>query len=319
MKVNHFFAAAAGLGLMAATYSASASSAQNGDNVPAQSVVTIMTKNSEAPANVQPQDFKVQVNGKSTAISSLVPLRDDRAGLELVLLIDSGARNSLGRQLEDMRQFIMSLPPTTQVGVAYMQNGRAVFAGPLTADKALAARGLHLPGGIGGVSASPYFCLSDLAKHWPSTNRDNRREVVMITDGLDPYNRRFDPEDPYLQAAIDDSIRAGLVVNSIFWHDTGFASRTFGGTNAGQNLMAIVTEATGGMDYFQGFSNPVSFIPFFEDLNRRLLNQYELSFLAPAKAKPEIATLKVKLQMPNAKLTAPQRVVVAPGGVAANQ
>ena len=319
MKVNHFFAAAAGLGLMAATYSASASSAQNGDNVPVQSVVTIMTKNSEAPANVQPQDFKVQVNGKSTAISSLVPLRNDRAGLELVLLIDSGARNSLGRQLEDMRQFIMSLPPTTQVGVAYMQNGRAVFAGPLTADKALAARGLHLPGGIGGVSASPYFCLSDLAKHWPSTNRDNRREVVMITDGLDPYNRRFDPEDPYLQAAIDDSIRAGLVVNSIFWHDTGFASRTFGGTNAGQNLMSIVTEATGGMDYFQGFSNPVSFIPFFEDLNRRLQNQYELSFLAPAKAKPEIATLKVKLQMPNTKLTAPQRVVVAPGGVAANQ
>jgi hypothetical protein len=319
MKVNHFFAAAAGLGLMAATYSASASSAQNGDNVPVQSVVTIMTKNSEAPANVQPQDFKVQVNGKSTAISSLVPLRNDRAGLELVLLIDSGARNSLGRQLEDMRQFIMSLPPTTQVGVAYMQNGRAVFAGPLTADKALAARGLHLPGGIGGVSASPYFCLSDLAKQWPSTNRDNRREVVMITDGLDPYNRRFDPEDPYLQAAIDDSIRAGLVVNSIFWHDTGFASRTFGGTNAGQNLMSIVTEATGGMDYFQGFSNPVSFIPFFEDLNRRLLNQYELSFLAPAKAKPEIATLKVKLQMPNTKLTAPQRVVVAPGGVAANQ
>jgi|ERR1700733_5436460 hypothetical protein len=319
MKVNHFFAAAAGLGLMAATYSASASSAQNGDNVPVQSVVTIMTKNSEAPANVQPQDFKVQVNGKSTAISSLVPLRNDRAGLELVLLIDSGARNSLGRQLEDMRQFIMSLPPTTQVGVAYMQNGRAVFAGPLTADKALAARGLHLPGGIGGVSASPYFCLSDLAKQWPSTNRDNRREVVMITDGLDPYNRRFDPEDPYLQAAIDDSIRAGLVVNSIFWHDTGFASRTFGGTNAGQNLMSIVTEATGGMDYFQGFSNPVSFIPFFEDLNRRLQNQYELSFLAPAKAKPEIATLKVKLQMPNTKLTAPQRVVVAPGGVAANQ
>ena len=304
---------------MAATYSASASSAQNGDNVPVQSVVTIMTKNSEAPANVQPQDFKVQVNGKSTAISSLVPLRNDRAGLELVLLIDSGARNSLGRQLEDMRQFIMSLPPTTQVGVAYMQNGRAVFAGPLTADKALAARGLHLPGGIGGVSASPYFCLSDLAKQWPSTNRDNRREVVMITDGLDPYNRRFDPEDPYLQAAIDDSIRAGLVVNSIFWHDTGFASRTFGGTNAGQNLMSIVTEATGGMDYFQGFSNPVSFIPFFEDLNRRLQNQYELSFLAPAKAKPEIATLKVKLQMPNTKLTAPQRVVVAPGGVAANQ
>jgi hypothetical protein len=316
MKFNHFFAAAAGLGLMAVTSSASA---QNGDQVPVQSVVTVMTKNSEAHASVQSQDFKVQVNGKSTPVSSLTPLRGDRAGLELVILIDSGARNSLGRQLDDMRQFIMSLPPTARVGVAYMQNGRAVFAGPLTPDKAAAAKGLHLPGGIGGVSASPYFCLSDLAKNWPSADRENRREVVMITDGLDPYNRRFDPEDPYLQAAIDDSVRAGLVVNSIFWHDTGFASRTFGGTNAGQSLTTIVTDATGGMNYMQGFGNPVSFIPFFEDLNRRLQNQYELSFLAQAKAKPEIASLKVKLQMPNAKLTAPQKVVVAPGGVATNQ
>jgi hypothetical protein len=73
------------------------------------------------------------------------------------------------------------------------------------------------------------------------------------------------------------------------------------------------------MDYTQGFTNPVSFLPFFSDLSRRLNNQYELSFVTPAKAKPEVQTLKVKLQMPNAKLTAPEQVIVVPGGVAAAQ
>jgi hypothetical protein len=316
MKFNQFFAVAAGLGLMAASYSAFG---QTGDQVPAQSVVTVMTKNSEAPAALQAQDFKVQVNGKAAAVNTLTPLRGDRAGLELVILIDSGARNSLGRQMGEIAQFIQSLPPTTQVGIAYMQNGRAVMEGPLSSNKAGVIKALHLPGGIAGGSASPYFCLSDLAKNWPSASRDNRREVVMITDGFDPYNPRFDPEDPYLQSAINDSVRAGLVVNAIFWHDSGFASRTFGGTNSGQNLMSLVTDATGGAYYYQGFSNPVSFDPYFSDLNHRFNNQYELSFLTPAKPKPEVASLKVKLEAPNAKLTAPQRVVVAPGGVAANQ
>jgi hypothetical protein len=316
MKWNGLFAATACLGFMAATLPAIG---QNGDRVDAQSVVTVLSKGSEAPGAVQARDFKVQVNGKSAAITNVTPLRGDRAGLELVVLIDSGARNSLGREMDDIAKFVQSLPPTTAVAIAYMQNGRAVMAQPLTADKAQALQALHLPGGIGGVSASPYFCLSDLAKNWPSTNRENRREVVMITDGFDPYNPRFDPEDPYLQAAINDSVRAGLVVHGIFWHDTGFASRTFAGTNTGQNLMNIVTDATGGMYYWQGFSNPVSFQPFFEDLSRRLQNQYELSFSTPAKSKVEIQTLKVKLEMPGAKLTAPQQVVVAPAGVAAVQ
>jgi hypothetical protein len=313
MKFHRFFAAAAGIGLLAATYSAFG---QGGDQVPAQSVITVLTKNSEAPANIQPQDFKIQVNGKSAAVSGLTPLRGDHAGAELVVLIDSGARNSLGRQMDEIRQFVMSLPPTTKVAIAYMQNGRAYMNQPLTADKAMAVKSLHLPGGVPGASASPYFCLSDLAKHWPSTDRQSRRVVVMITDGIDPYNLHYDPDDPYLQAAISDSIKAGLVVNSIFWHDSGFASRTFGGTVTGESLMTIVTEATGGMDYIQGFSNPVSFDPYFEDLNRRLQNQYELSFLVSAKGKPEVASLKVKLDAPNAKLTAPQKVLVAPGGVA---
>lgn len=313
MKLYRIFAAGTFFSLLAAV---SPAIAQGADTANAQTVITALTKNNENPPPLRPQDLRVQVGGKSTPVTDLVPLRGDRAGLELVVLIDGSARTSIGTQLGDIERFVNSLPPTTAVGIAYMENGRAVFSQPLTADKAEALKALRLPAGSPGSSASPYFCLSDLAKKWPSTNRDNRREVVMITDGVDPYNLRFDPDNPYVQAAITDSIRAGLVVDSIYWHDMGRYDRGLYQNNAGESLLDQVTQVTGGKAYWQGVGNPVSFAPFFDDLSRRLQNQYELGFDVPAKPKPEIVSLKVKLNAPEVKVDAPQRVMVAPGGVA---
>lgn len=313
MKTKQLFAAATFWSLLAAV---SPALAQGADSATLQTVITAVGKNNENPAPLRQQDLQVQVGGKSMPVTDLVPLRGDRAGLELVILIDGSARTSIGSQLADIESFVKSLPPTTSVGIAYMENGRAVFSQPLTADKAMALKALRLPGGSPGSSASPYFCLSDLAKHWPSTNRENRREVVMITDGVDPYNLRFDPENPYVQAAIQDSIRAGVIVNSIYWHDRGRYDTGLYENNAGESLLEQVAQVTGGKAYWQGIGNPVSFAPFFGDLGRRLQNQYELGFEAPAKSKPELTTLKVKLNEPDVKLEAPQRVMVAPGGIA---
>ena len=313
MKTKQLFAAATFWSLLAAV---SPALAQGADSATLQTVITAVGKNNENPAPLRQQDLQVQVGGKSMPVTDLVPLRGDRAGLELVILIDGSARTSIGSQLADIESFVKSLPPTTSVGIAYMENGRAVFSQPLTADKATALKALRLPGGSPGSNASPYFCLSDLAKHWPSTNRENRREVVMITDGVDPYNLRFDPENPYVQAAIQDSIRAGVIVNSIYWHDRGRYDTGLYENNAGESLLEQVAQVTGGKAYWQGIGNPVSFAPFFGDLARRLQNQYELGFEAPAKSKPELTTLKVKLNEPDVKVEAPQRVMVAPGGIA---
>ena len=313
MKTNRLFAAATFFSLLAAV---SPALAQGADTASAQIVITAVGKNNENPAPLRQQDLQVQVAGKSAQVTDLVPLRGDRAGLELVILIDGSARTSIGTQLGDIERFVKSLPPTTSVGIAYMENGRAVFSQPLTADKATALKALRLPGGSPGSSASPYFCLSDLAKKWPSSNRENRREVVMITDGVDPYNLRFDPDNPYVQAAISDSIRAGLIVNSIYWHDQGRYDQGAYQNNSGESLLDQVTQVTGGKAYWQGVGNPVSFSPYFDDLNRRFQNQYELGFDAPVKSKAEVVTLKLKLEQPDVKVDAPQRVFVAPGGVA---
>jgi len=301
-------AVAAGLVLSALAYVLPAV-AQQGDIVSAQTVVTVVPKNGEAP-ELQQQNLKVWADGKQSEVTSWQALRGDRAGLEFVVLIDDSARSSIGLQLNELSKFIQAMPPTTLVGVAYMQNGRAAFEQNLTADHALAAKALRLTSGVPGGNSSPYFCLSDLVKRWPSEDPKNRREVLMVSDGVDRYNLRYDPDNPYVQAAITDAQRARVIVNSIYFRDTGRLDRSGYETNAGQNLLAQVTQSTGGKLYWEGLSNPVSFQPFLQDLSKRLENQYELGFTARARSKPDLIQLKVKTDVSRVNVDAPQRIPV---------
>lgn len=289
--------------------------AQNENEGQGQAVVTALPKNDKQPtADVPQQALKVEVNGKKPNITNWAPLRGQQAGVELVLLIDGGARSSLGREWEDITKFVQNLPPNVKVALAYMENGSARMAGPLTADHMQAAKELHLPAAVAGYSASPYFCLSALAKNWPSQDRNVRREVIMITDGVDYYHMHYDPDDPYVQASMDDAARAGLVVYSIYWKSVGPADRSWYESNAGQNLLSELTQSTGGNSYWMGFGNPVSLSPYFDDFDRRLNNQYELSFTAPIKGKAGVEQMKVKVDDSQVKVDAPQRVLVVPQG-----
>jgi hypothetical protein len=311
MKKLPIFSAAAAALLMAAPMFPQGEKQGQG-----QAVVTVLPKGGGDSSGAPTPSLKV--DGKEANVTSFVPLTGAHGSLELVMLIDGSARSSLGRQLDEMANFIQTLPPNTRVGVAYMQNGQAVMSGPLSADHAAVARELHIPAGVPGGNASPYFCLSDLAKHWPSQNTATRREVLMITDGVDEYNRRYDPDDPYVQAATQDSIRAGLVVYSIYWKDQGRADQSIYANDTGQNLLVQVTAATGGKSFWQGFGDPVSFDPYFEELGRRLRNQYELSFTIPFNGKPQVEGMKLKLSVPGTEVNSPQQVFVVGGSVAQN-
>jgi hypothetical protein len=281
-----------------------------------QAVVTVLPKNDKQPtaADVSAQSLNVSVNGKRASLTNWQPTRGNQAPVEFVLLIDGGAHMSLGREWNDIEHFVQNLPPNVKATIAYMENGRAVLTGPLTADHAKTLAGLHLPIGEPGYAASPYFCLSSLAKAWPSTDTSARREVLMITDGVDTYERTYDPDDPYVHAAIEDAARAGVVVYSIYWLSNGRADRSWYENNAGQNLLLQVDEATGGTSYWEGTGNPVTLTPYFDDLSRRWSNQYELSFTAPLKGKSTLATMKVKTSTPDVKVDAPQQVFVSPVG-----
>lgn len=294
--------------------------AQNEGEGQGQAIVTALPKQNNAPpAEVPQQDVQVEVNGKKVPITNWQALRGPNATVELVILIDDSAHASLGREFSDITHFVQSLPPNVQVAFAYMENGRAAMSAPFAANHAKVLQQMHLPMGGAGISGSPYFCLSDLAKHWPSEDRAARREVVMITDGVDRYELRYDPDDPYVRAAMDDATRANLVVYSIYWRSEGRVDRSWYENNAGQNLLLQLTQATGGNSYWEGMGNPVTLQPYFEDLSRRLNNQFELGFTAPLSGKPQVENLKVKINDSSVKVTAPQQTYVAPGGTTARR
>jgi hypothetical protein len=308
-------AAALVVGLVISAAPALAVAADQGQG---QALITVVAKN-DAPVNLQPESVQLKIDGKQSALSSLTAAKGLSSPLELVLLIDASARTSLGTQLNDIESFVREMPANTRMAIAYMENGRAAFTGPLSTDATQVLSGLHLPSGVPGESSSPYFCLSDLAKNWPSHDMNARREVVMITDGVDYYQRRFDPNDPYVLASIEDSVRAGLVVYSFYWTNQGRVDRSAYESNAGQSLLAEVTQATGGNSYWEGFGNPVSFDPYFKDLRQRFQNQYRVGFSSDLKGKPQVERFSVKINGSQAKITAPQQVFVNRAGAAAGE
>jgi hypothetical protein len=272
-----------------------------------RAVITVLSKHGELTPDVTQHEVSARVDGKDAEVTGWTPLKGDKGALELVVLIDAGA-HSLGSQLDEIKDFIQGQGPQTKIAVGYMQNGAAVMAGPLSADRGRVAGEIHLPV---GPTTNPYFSLSDLAHHWPSQDRNARREVLMLSDGVDPENRRFDPDDLYVQSAIKDSLRAGLVVFTLFFTERNSLSVT---VNGGQNLMNELTEATGGFSYGMGTENPIGFRRFFDDLERRFANQYALEFTTRHEHKPGIETFKLKVEGMGVQVTAPQQVCVDHAG-----
>jgi VWFA-related protein len=272
-------------------------------------VVTAVPKKGEDVTPVPKQAITVYENRKQQNLSSWVPLTGSRAGLQLVILLDDSSRSTLGLQLKDLSDFVSGLPPATQIAIGYMRNGSAVMVQNFTTNHAQAAQAFRLPAGGAGINGSPYFCLSDLVKRWPGSPGNLRREVIMVTDGVDRYSgRRFDPEDPYVKAAVTDAQKAGVIVYSIYYRGIGRLDRSFVATDGGQNYLTQVSGDTGGKVYLEGFGNPVSFAPFLSDIQRKLQNQYELSF--ESTAKPGLQQLKVKTNQPNTNILFPAQVPV---------
>ena len=161
----------------------------------------LIAADSKSNAALTPAELTVDVNGHATPITAVTPLTPDTT--QVALLIDDGLRTSIGRQLEDIQQFIQSLPSGVEVMVGYMQNGDVTSRQGFTTNHAAAAAALRLPFSTPGLSASPYLCLSEFSKHWPRETEAygtpaqapvrKQRIVLMLTNGVDPYNGSVSP------------------------------------------------------------------------------------------------------------------------------
>lgn len=200
--------------------------------------------------------------------------RGDQGKVQLFILLDDSSRSSsLGVQLPQLRSFVESLPANVEVGIGYMQNGRVAPAQAITEDHGKAAAALRLPLGTPGGNGSPYFALSDLAKHWPSKEAGTQRVVLTLTDGVDRYYDTSEVDDPYVDEAIHDAAKNGIRVYAIYLSGAGLFGQSDRGRLFAQSRLGELSDQTGGHAYFQGFSDPVSIAPFLSDFRNRLERQ----------------------------------------------
>jgi hypothetical protein len=310
---NRFISLRFVLVLVAGLAPSAALRAQQGaaTGVPAHLVVTVEARHGKDVPVIHRDDVMAYQGKERGTVTDWLPLQGDHAGLDFFVLLDDASSTSLGSQLDDLRQFILGQPPTTSIGVGYMRNGTVDIVQNFTTDHAAAAKSLRLPFGNTGAIASPYFSVVDLLKHWPESAV--RREILMVSDGIDRYGGGGPAEDPYVNSAVEAAQKAGVIIFTIYANGVGHWGHSFWRINWGQNYLAQIADETGGESYFLGLQTPVSFSPYLDDLSHRLNHQYLLTFLAKPEKKAGLQAVRLRTEVPNAELVSADRVWVPAG------
>jgi hypothetical protein len=277
--------------------------------VPVRMTVTVqgVGENKHMP-DIKPGDVVVRQGQERLQVTGWVPARGDHAGLDLFFLIDDASDPSLGSQLNDLRTFINAQPATTSVGVGYMRNTTVQIAQNFTTEHDQAAKALRLPMGSVGAFGSPYLSLMDLMRRWPEG--PNRREVVMITDGIDRARRGLSVLIPDVDSAGDLAQRTGTIIHTIYARGVGRLGRNFWEQQNGVNGTSKLSDVSGGVSFFLSFHNAVSFKPYLEELQKILDNQYILSFEAIPGKKSGLQRINLTTEVAGVEFTAADAVWV---------
>src|SRR5205814_1908111 len=275
-------------------------------------LVSVEPRHGKQVPAVRKEDVTITQGKQRDKVLAWQSVLSPEVGAQVFVLIDDSLSSSeMGSKLNDIRDFISAQPVSVLVGIAYMRNGTALVAQNPTSEHALAAKALRLSIGDGGSSPSPYFALQDLLKRWPQSN--SAREVIMITDGIDRFWDSVGLDDPYLNSAIEEAQRGGVVVNALYARGGGHFGHSPWMINWGQNYLSEMADATGGEAYYFGNDTLPSFRPYFTDLTERISHQFLLTFEAQPGKKSGFERIKLNTEVPNVELVSQRQVYVPIG------
>jgi hypothetical protein len=277
----------------------------------AQMVVTVQSRGDSLGRDLQTDDLAVYQGRSLRRVTSLERLSGEQAPTQLLVYVDGSAGvETLRTLLPDLKDFVRTLPATTEVGVGSLRAGESPIRQAFTTNPQKAIDALDALVTAPGDSGSSYATLLYLAKHWPSQSPTmGRRAVLMLTDGKDG-NHGISASDPYVEAAMRNSQIAGIAVYSIYISNAGSYTPSDWATSPGQSNLLALSNATGGHFYCEGLSAPVSLTPYLRDLRERLSNQYRITFESKSDAGAQAVT--VQTGMPGVSIIAPTRVYVLP-------
>ena len=273
-------------------------------------------------------DVKVKQGKDFLKVNQLIPARGENAALQLFILIDDTLDSGVGNNLNDVRNFISEQPSSTVIAIGYMSNATVNIVQNLTPDHNLAAKAVRLPRGSLSTMDSPYLSLISLVKGWPQQNV--RREVLMVTDGIDrlrgsqvgasrlgpgygPVYHSMPNMTPDVNSASEISQRYNVLVYSLYAVGVGRAARSSWDLQIGLSGLTELADETGGDCFSLGISNLVSFKPSLERLQKMFENQYYVVFQAIPKTKAGLQRVNLTTEVPNAEIAAPDNAWVPAG------
>jgi hypothetical protein len=273
-------------------------------------VITAEPKRGKTVPPLVADDLAVTQGRDKRRVTSLDPLSAEP--LQLLLMIDDSAAGSFNTEIPSLKNFVLALPSNAEVAVGYMRNGMTQMTSGFTRDHAAAAKTIRLAMGPGGGDVSPYDSLADAVKKWPATKAP-RREIVMISSGIEGLGGGFAPDNPYVNAGIEAAQKAGVTVYAIYSPSVGHAGHSFWRATWGQNFLSQLADETGGEFYEVGVGAPVSFEPYLKAILEAQRHQYLLTFLAHPQNKPGLQNVHIRVIEKDASLAAPDKVFVPAG------
>jgi hypothetical protein len=276
---------------------------------------------------LQREDVKVKQGKNFLQVTQLIAAQGDNAALQLMILIDDTLNTSVGNNLSDIKDFISAQPPSAVIGIAYMSNATVKVVQNFTPDHDLAVKAVRLPLASLSTMDSPYLSLISLVKSWPQ--QKVRREVLMVTDGIDrlrgekPQPSRLGPNygpvyhsmptiSVDANSASEISQRYNVIVYSLYAPGVGHAGRSGWDQQLGLSGLSKIADETGGECYSLGTSSVVSFKPYLERLQKLFNNQYYVVFQAVPGKKAGFQRVNIRTELSNSEILAPNNVWVAP-------
>jgi VWFA-related protein len=201
--------------------------------------------------------------------------------LSIAILIQEDLSTDFNLQLRDLKTYINALPRGTRVMVGYIRGGTLRVRQRFTDNLEKAATALQIVGGNESANG-PYDGVLEAANLFDSLP-NGRRAILLVSDGIEG-SRGTDAADilnaPELERAILRAQRKSIAVYSIYSPTAITQNASSFLASSGQSALAKLSDETGGRTFYQGTIAPVSFLPFFKDLDLLLERQFVLTYLS---------------------------------------
>lgn len=247
--------------------------------------ISIFTKTelreNQAQEFVQADRLSVREDKDEQQILSIRSVSDTPMSIAFVIQEDLATNFNL--QIKDIQEFIRRLPRGTRVMVAYTRAGAMQVRQRFTDDLEKAAGSLRIVSGSPtSAPRSPYDGVKDVVDRFEGVPV-GRRAILLFSDGLDTSegaNLASITQSLDLEQAVLRAQRRGVAIYSFYSPTVTTENANSTLIYAAQGGLNKIAEQTGGRAFFQGSIAPISYIPFFKELNILLNRQFSLTYLS---------------------------------------